>query len=316
MFDADERELFERSLTKAVESTTGAVLDAALDDIGWRDALAVDPRVSVSALFDAQGRAGVTSSAIDWLLADGSGLDSEGAMVLPAIGSWDAPARVAGEGLTIRGLGAAALPRAETMVVVVADGDGYVAHRCAVDARSLRGIRGLDEAFGLVEVSLDATPTDAPQVVDWVAGVALAQLGLAHELTGASRTMLRLAREHALERIQFGRPIARFQAVRHRLAETLIAIETAEAAIDGAWRDGTPYAAAVAKAVAGQSARTAARHCQQVLAGIGFTAEHPLHGYIRRVLVLDGLLGDAKTLTRALGEELLRTRRLPPMLAL
>ena len=49
----------------------------------------------------------------------------------------------------------------------------------------------------------------------------------------------------------------------------------------------------MAKAVAGRQARTAARHCQQVLAGIGFTTEHPLHHYIRRTLVLDGLLGSA-----------------------
>jgi alkylation response protein AidB-like acyl-CoA dehydrogenase len=72
----------------------------------------------------------------------------------------------------------------------------------------------------------------------------------------------------------------------------------------------------MAKAVAGRSAHLVAKHCQQVLAGIGFTAEHPLHRYVRRVRLLDGLLGDARTLTRALGEELLRTRALPPLLPL
>ena len=68
--------------------------------------------------------------------------------------------------------------------------------------------------------------------------------------------------------------------------------------------------------MAGRSARTVARHAQQVLAGIGFTTEHPLHRYVRRTLVLDRLLGDARTLTHQLGEDLLRTRRLPPMLPL
>ena len=58
------------------------------------------------------------------------------------------------------------------------------------------------------------------------------------------------------------------------------------------------------------------RSCQQVLAGIGFTAEHPFHRYLRRVLVLDGLLGDTRSLTKALGEEMLRTRQLPPILRL
>ena len=45
------------------------------------------------------------------------------------------------------------------------------------------------------------------------------------------RAMLALARQHALDRVQFGRPIASFQAVRHRLAETLVAIEGAEATL-------------------------------------------------------------------------------------
>jgi alkylation response protein AidB-like acyl-CoA dehydrogenase len=104
--------------------------------------------------------------------------------------------------------------------------------------------------------------------------------------------------------------------VRHRLAETLVAIEAAEAAAGDAWDDGSPGAAARAKAVAGRSARTAARHCQQVLAGIGFTTEHPLHRSVRRALVLDQLLGAASTLTRQLGEELLASRRLPALVPL
>jgi hypothetical protein len=53
-----------------------------------------------------------------------------------------------------------------------------------------------------------------------------------------------------------------------------------------------------------------------VLAGIGFTTEHPLHLYIRRVLVLDELLGSAQGLTRSLGHDLLHQRRLPPLLPL
>ena len=133
---------------------------------------------------------------------------------------------------------------------------------------------------------------------------------------GASRRMLGLAREHALERVQFGRPIAAFQAVRHRLADTLVAIETAEALLDAAWLDRSPTTASMAKATAGRSARTAARHCQQVLAGIGFTTEHDFHRSFRRILVLDELLGSARTLTRALGDDLLASRSLPPLLPL
>jgi alkylation response protein AidB-like acyl-CoA dehydrogenase len=83
-----------------------------------------------------------------------------------------------------------------------------------------------------------------------------------------------------------------------------------------AWEDGTPVAAAMAKAIAGRAARLVAKHCQQVLAGIGFTDEHEFHTYFRRVLLLDALLGDARSLTKAQGAELLRTRELPGMLPL
>ena len=144
----------------------------------------------------------------------------------------------------------------------------------------------------------------------------LAQLALAHELVGVSRRALAMAGEHALERIQFDQPIAKFQAVRHRLAETLVAIETAVAVLDAAWLDPTPVTAAMAKASAGRGARVAAKHCQQVLAGIGFTTEHDLHRYLRRIWMLDQLFGSSALLTKTLGEQLIATRTLPPLLPL
>ena len=170
----------------------------------------------------------------------------------------------------------------------------------------------MDPGLGLVEVTGDGVPftTDRDAGTGRMVARAwpLARLAVGHELVGAARAMLALAREHALERIQFGQPIGRFQAVRHRLADTLVAIEAADAALGSAWEERSPQAAAMAKALAGRGARTAARHCQQVLAGIGFTTEHDLHHYVRRVLVLDQLFGAARTLTRDLGRELLATR--------
>jgi alkylation response protein AidB-like acyl-CoA dehydrogenase len=128
--------------------------------------------------------------------------------------------------------------------------------------------------------------------------------------------MLELARVHALDRIQFGQPIAKFQAVRYRLAETLVAIEAADAVLDAAWLDHAPQTAAMAKATAGRGARVAARHCQQVLAGIGFTTEHPFHRYVKRVLVLEQLLGGTQILTRQLGRDILEEHELPALLPL
>jgi alkylation response protein AidB-like acyl-CoA dehydrogenase len=122
--------------------------------------------------------------------------------------------------------------------------------------------------------------------------------------------MLALARSHVLGRTQFGRPLASFQAVRHRLAETLVALDGAEATLLVAEDD---LGCLLAKAAAGQAALTAARHCQQVLGGIGFTAEHDLHRHVRRALVLDGLLGSARELTREAGA-LVREGRSAPRL--
>src|SRR5690606_14399955 len=133
-----------------------------------------------------------------------------------------------------------------------------------------RPVEGLDPTVGLVTID-GRVALVGVRPVDWAAAVRVARLALAHELLGASRRMLELARQHALERIQFGVPIASFQAVRHRLAETLVAIEMTEAALDGGWIDAAPHHVLIAKALAGRSARVASRHCQQVLAGIGFT---------------------------------------------
>jgi Acyl-CoA dehydrogenase, C-terminal domain len=123
-------------------------------------------------------------------------------------------------------------------------------------------------------------------------------------LVGTSRAMLSLARQHAVDRVQFGRHISSFQAIRHRLAETLVAIEGAEATLQAATECDDPrgLASLLAKAAAGQAALTATRHCQQVLGGIGFTAEHPLHHHIKRSLILDGLLGSSRELTRQAGK--------------
>jgi len=136
-------------------------------------------------------------------------------------------------------------------------------------------------------------------------------------LVGSSRAMLSLARQHALDRVQFGRSISTFQAIRHRLAETLVAIEGAESTLHAAADiPGEPdsLASLLAKAAAGQAALTATRHCQQVLGGIGFTAEHQLHHHVKRTLVLDGLLGSTRELTREAGATL-RARGSAPRLA-
>jgi hypothetical protein len=141
-----------------------------------------------------------------------------------------------------------------------------------------------------------------------------ARRAVAWWLVGSARAMLALARQHALDRVQFGKPIASFQAVRHRLAETLVAIEGAEATLTLPGDDNPDLTALLAKAAAGKAALTAARHCQQVLGGIGFTDEHDLHHHVERALVLDGLLDSSRELTRRAGAGL-RARGSAPRLA-
>jgi alkylation response protein AidB-like acyl-CoA dehydrogenase len=322
--DVATAELLGQSLRRALRSEDTEAVDAALDEVGWRDALLAEGTPVVALLFAEQGAANATSGALDDLLTAALGLPpaADTAFVLPAFRQHAAPGRASGGGLTIRGIGTARVSRAGRAVVVAADGDGHRAAAIATEHLRVQPVVGVDPRLGLVLVEGDdiaATGWSAAVTADWPQLLAVGQLALAYELIGASRTMLRLAREHALTRIQFGAPIGSFQAVRHRLAESLLAIETADAAVTAAIESAgpllpapvSPLLAGMAKALAGRGGRTVARHCQQVLAGVGFTAEHEFHHSFRRVLTLDGLLGDARTLTRELGEELLRTRRMP-----
>ena len=303
--DLGDRDVFERGLRHAVESHRGAALDAALAGLGWPDALAHDTPDAVSILFEMQGGALASSSALDHVLAFSMGLDvgGEARFVLPAEGQWGPPGELDGANLVVDGLGTRTVAARRTVVVVTRAANTEVAFCVPAADLALRPVRGMDPDLGLVEVHGTVPRGERQPEVEspsWSSAVALAQLALGYELVGAARAMLELARQHALERTQFGQAIARFQAVRHRLAETLVGIEAAAAVLDAAWEDGSPVTAAVAKALAGRGARTASRHCQQVLAGIGFTTEHEFHRYARRILVLDELFGASRTLTARL----------------
>jgi alkylation response protein AidB-like acyl-CoA dehydrogenase len=116
--------------------------------------------------------------------------------------------------------------------------------------------------------------------------------------------------------MQFGRPVARFQAVRHRLVETLVAIEALEAALAAAHDEPCVATAELAKAIAGRASGVVVKHCQQVLAGIGFTTEHPFHRHVKRVLLLEGLLGSADRIVLDVGRRLLAERRVPTLIEL
>jgi hypothetical protein len=315
MIEGEDLALFERSLRQVIEAHSGAELDAALREVGWHDLLSIDARAAVSLLFELQGRTGVTSSALDHVVARAMGQEAS-AVVLPPTGQSSAPGELFGDRLAVRGLGTFSLTTQKTALIVAASREGHVAFFVDTASLDLKPADGIDPWLGVVEVAGEIAGARLAGYADWRAAVAAGQLSLGHELVGASRRMLELAREHALSRIQFGQPIAKFQAIRHRLAETLVAIEMADAVLDAAWLDRSPQTAAMAKASAGRGARTAARHCQQVLAGMGFTTEQGLHRYVRRVVVLEQVLGATRVLTRELGNDILKHQRLPPLLPL
>jgi hypothetical protein len=308
MMDPEDRELFRRSLEMAAEGCTGGDLTSDLEALGWAEALQDDWQAATETLFAVQGAFHLRSNGLDLLLLDalaaGRTVGEVGWPLWPGIGSAEPPGRLAGGEVELAALGSAAALSRDSFLVVSAGEGGPIGYTVSPDALELRAVEGMDPDLGLVEVCGSAEVLAELGRVDWSTAVFRARL------------VLELAREHAVERVQFGKPIAKFQAVRHRLAETLVAIEGAQAAVDVAWVDEDALAAAAAKALAGRSVRTAARHCQQVLAGIGFTTEHDFHEYLRRALVLDGLFGASRRLTRQFGEEVVATREPPPLLPL
>ena len=311
--DAEERSLLHQTVLDAVSSTSGAAdkVDQALTELGWLEMLRDEPHDSVAIVFRALGTTNGSASVLDDVLVRALGLEPspEVAVLLPPFGT-TAPSH--------QGLATARMSAAKELVVVHGESSERRVTRVATATATADPIQGIDPDAGLHAVVVDLVAGDASRLdaERWDAAIAAGQVAIAHQVAGACRAMLELARTHALERVQFDRPIARFQAVRHRLADTLVAIEALEAALVSAQDEPGTMTAALAKALAGRAARVAATHCQQVLAGIGFTTDHPFHRYLKRNLVLDGLLGSTEHVTVELGRQLLSTREVPRLVEL
>lgn len=323
MIDDDDLARFAEVLRRAFAGGDAGV-DRRLAEAGWLEALDEWGGPALHTMFQEQGRAGATSTAIDDVLGRGLGCGDGYAVVQPTIGADGTSGHVGPAGLDVRGLGTTrVLDDDARAVVVVSDEAGThqaIVVRCGLLSRS--PVAGMDPAAGLVELRASHIPRSAwldERAAPWPQAVAAGRIALACELVGASRRALDLALEHARTRIQFGKAVGSFQAVRHRLVDALVAIEGADAATVAACESVSSITpgvvsdthAAMAKALAGHGARLAARNCQQVLAGIGFTAEHDFHRLFRRILVLDELLGSARALTDAVGREALADRRVP-----
>jgi alkylation response protein AidB-like acyl-CoA dehydrogenase len=169
--------------------------------------------------------------------------------------------------------------------------------------------------FPMAEIRLDRAvpaacwlqPGDARQ-----AAIAEARVLTAAELVGAGRQALSLARDHVLERRQFDRPIASFQAIQHRLADRHTALDAAELlvlrAASYASGEELRFFSAVALLRAMEAGELAAKEALQFFGGYGFTLEYDVHLYLRYAKALAVLARDPGVVDDALPVALQRGR--------
>jgi alkylation response protein AidB-like acyl-CoA dehydrogenase len=150
--------------------------------------------------------------------------------------------------------------------------------------------------FDAAVARLVERPDTTSAVLDRVRMVAA--VGMACEQVGGAERVLEMAVDYAKERRQFGRPIGSFQAVKHRLADMLVQVESARsAAYTALWAvalDSTelPVLSALAKAFCSDAFLFCAAESIQVHGGIGFTWEHPAHLYLKRAKSSQMMFGD------------------------
>jgi alkylation response protein AidB-like acyl-CoA dehydrogenase len=166
----------------------------------------------------------------------------------------------------------------------------------------------LDPSLERARVHIEAPATEIggdPLRLAAAAGVLVSA-----EAVGAATKMLELACEYAAQRRQFGQTIGSFQAIRHLLADMYVDIESswssvlyAAAALD----EDEPTCletASIAKAYAARATLAVAHGALQVFGGVAFTAEHPAHRFLRRIVVRGEQFGSARDHERSLGRVL------------
>ena len=204
--------------------------------------------------------------------------------------------------------------------------DGHIANLIVVVARTA-GSTGEDgisfytvdgDAAGLTRTALatmDQTRKQAKLEFDGVQGTLLgtagagwaalsktldqASVGLCNEMVGGAQYVLDESVQYAKDRVQFGRPIGSFQAIKHKCADMLLETESAKsAAYYAAWaaaedNDELPVVASLAKAYCSDAYFHSAAENIQIHGGIGFTWEHDAHLYFKRAKSSEILFGDA-----------------------
>jgi alkylation response protein AidB-like acyl-CoA dehydrogenase len=138
----------------------------------------------------------------------------------------------------------------------------------------------------------------------------IATVALCAEMVGGAQRVLDISVAYAKERVQFGRPIGSFQAVKHKCAEMMLQVESAKsAAYYAAWAvdedvPEAPLAVSMAKAYCSDAYRHTAGEGIQVHGGIGFTWEHDMHLYFKRAKYAEFTFGDATYHRELVAQEL------------
>jgi hypothetical protein len=322
----DELKLLDDALLGLAEAEQNGRLTAALDAFGWLDVLAAEPRAAIVSLFGAQGRNCQWSAALqDVLASDLERLSVEGNanVVLPrpnspVAGAWNDC------GVTLTGLLLGPRDISSTLVAPVRSSD---TDRLLIIAAEPTDViitprLGIDPELDAYQVSgavdrLTVLAEGEEAARWWQAAQARGRLGLCHQMVASLFAMIELARSHVSDRVQFGRFVGTFQAVRHKLAEAHVATMAAECSAITAWEaDDRLLAAATAKLITGRAVSVTAAHTQQLLAGIGFTAEHPYHRFMKRTVVLERMLGSAHQLAPEVGRRLIERAEAPRLVEL
>ena len=157
-----------------------------------------------------------------------------------------------------------------------------------------------------IELDYTLTETDVtplPRPVGGMRGLGALIRSLA--TTGAMETILKMSVQYANDRVQFGRPIGRFQAIQHNLAtmagETAASRTAAEMAAGSYDTPAFALAVAAAKARAGEAAEKVGALAHQIHGAIGYTEEHALHHFTKRIWSWQDEFGTELDWNRELG---------------
>jgi len=214
-----------------------------------------------------------------------------------------------GDGWELTGVAAQVVDAAAADVLLVTasgpDGVGLFAVPRAAPEVTVEPLSTLDLTRRQAFVRLSEAPARLLAGADTVDAVLehafdVAGVLLAAEQVGGAQHLLDLTVAHAKDRLQFGRPIGSFQAVKHRLADMLVRVEHARStAYHAAWalQDGIDdafLAVSIAQVTCSEAYYRVAADAIQLHGGIGFTWEHPAHLYYKRAVTDAALLGSAE----------------------